>query len=106
MNQLSMNGANTNWEVLGKFIAAREENDKPKLAEIGSCSLHIVSGSVKTGVKASDWKVNKVMKVMLKTLSDSPARRDIYLKSSFPGNYHNDFVVHDGLMRILQKRRS
>ena len=66
MNQLSMNGANTNWEVLGKFIAAREENDKPKLAEIGSCSLHIVSGSVKTGVKASDWKVNEVM---LKTLS-------------------------------------
>ena len=42
MNQLSMDGPNTNWAVLEKVIAAREENDEPKYAEIGSCSLHII----------------------------------------------------------------
>ena len=42
MNQLSMDCPNTNWAVLEKVIAAREENDEPKYAEIGSCSLHII----------------------------------------------------------------
>ena len=39
MNQLSVDGPNTNWAVLEKFIAAREENDEPKFAEVGGCSL-------------------------------------------------------------------
>ena len=73
MNQLSMGGLNTNCSVLQKFIAAREENNKPKLTEIGSCSMHIVSGSLNAGVNASDWKVNEVMKAIWKILSDSPA---------------------------------
>ena len=37
-----MDCPNTNWAVLEKVIAAREENDEPKYAEIGSCSLHII----------------------------------------------------------------
>ena len=44
MSQLSMDGPNTNWAVLEIFIAARKQNDKPKLAEIGICSLHVVFG--------------------------------------------------------------
>ena len=75
-----MDGPNTNWAVPEKFIAASEENDEPKLADIGSCSLHIVSGSLNSDVNANDWKVNEVMKAMSKILSDSLARRDIYLK--------------------------
>ena len=90
-NQLSMDGPNTNWAALEKFIAAREENDKPKLAEIDSCSLHIVSGSLNAGVNASDWKVHEVMKAMWKVLSDSPARKDIYLKSSISGKLPQRF---------------
>ena len=60
MNQHSMDGPNTNWAVLEKFVAAREENDGPKLAEIASCSLHIVSGYLNDGVNISNWKVNEV----------------------------------------------
>ena len=52
--------------MLEKFIAAREEKDEPKLPEIGSCNLHIVSGSLNAGVNASDWKVNEIMKRMWK----------------------------------------
>ena len=71
--------------MLKKFIAAREENDEPKLAEIGSCSLHIVYGSLNASVNASHWKVNEVMKKIWKILSDSPAQRHIYLMSSISG---------------------
>ena len=45
--------------MLEKFIAAREEKDEPKLPEIGSCNLHIVSGSLNAGVNAS----GKLMKL-------------------------------------------
>ena len=50
-----MDGSNTNWAVL----EAMEESDEPKLVEIGSCSLHIVSGSLNAGVNASDGKLMK-----------------------------------------------
>ena len=88
-----MDGPNTNWALLEKFIAAWDENDKPKLAEIGSCSWHIVSGSLNAGVNASDWNVNEVMRAMWKILSDSPARRDIYLKSSISGKLPQRFCA-------------
>ena len=53
-----MDGSNTNWAVLEKF-EAMEESDEPKLVEIGSCSLDIVSGSLNAGVNASDGKLMK-----------------------------------------------
>ena len=81
----SNGGPNTNWPVLEKFIAAREVNDEPKLAEIGSCGLHIVSGSLNAGVNVNDWKVNEVMNAIWKILSDSPARRDLDLKCNISG---------------------
>ena len=36
MIQLSMNGPNANWKVFEKFNTAREANDDPCLADIGS----------------------------------------------------------------------
>ena len=53
--------------------------------------MHIVSGPLNAGVNASDWKVNEVMKAMWKIVSDSPARRDIYLKSSISGKLPQRF---------------
>ena len=93
MNQISTDALNANWAVLRKFIVAREENDEAKLAEIGSCSLHILSGSLNAAVNASDWKVHEVMKAMWKILSDSPALRDIHLKSSIPRESPQRFCV-------------
>ena len=91
MNQLSMDGPMTNWAVFEKFNALREENDEPKFAEIGSCSLHIVPEPLNAGVNASDWKVLEVMKVMWKILSDSPARIDIHAKSRVSGKLAQRF---------------
>ena len=50
MVQLSMDGPNINWKVLEKFNTARESNDDPCLADIWSCSLYIVSGSLNADV--------------------------------------------------------
>ena len=56
MIQLSMDGPNTNWKVLEKFNTVRETNDDPCLADFGSCSLRIVSGSLNAGVTETSWK--------------------------------------------------
>ena len=93
MIQLSMDGPNTNWKVFEKFNTAREANDDPCLADIGSCSLHIVSGSLNAGVTETSWEIDKIMKSMWKLLSDSPPRRDEYLKLGVSGKFPLKFCA-------------
>ena len=88
-----MDGPNTNWKVFEKFNTAREANDDPCLDDIGSCSLHIVSGSLNAGVTETSWEIDKIMKSMWKLLSDSPARRDEYLKFSVSGKFPLKFCA-------------
>ena len=33
-----------------------------------------------TGIKATNWEVEKLLKAMFKLFHDSPARRDLYIK--------------------------
>ena len=93
MIQLSIDGPYTNWKVFGKFNTAREANGDPCLADIGSCSLQIVSGSLNAGVTETSWEIDKIMKSMWKLLSDSPARRDEYLKLSVSGKFPLKFCA-------------
>jgi len=52
------------------------------LFHTGSCTLHIVHGAFKTGLKdgAGAWEVAKTLRSMYHLLKDSPARRDEYAK--------------------------
>ena len=46
------------------------------LADIGSCSLHSVHGSMKTGEIASKWGSKKIMKSAYTILHDGLARTE------------------------------
>ena len=67
------------------------EKDYPKIIAIGSCSLHVLHGTFKSGVEATDWLLNEILKAMWKIFDDSPARRDTYIKicevDEFPLRY-------------------
>ena len=82
--QLSMDGRNTNWNVLNHLV----ENGYKNLIEISSCSLHTVHGFFQTAATKTCWELHKVLKAMYKIFNESPARRDVYLKerssSRFP----------------------
>ena len=78
--QLSMDGPNTNWKVLELLDDDRKENDYPTILNIGSCGLHVIHGAFKTGVEATDWALNKILRAMWKLFDDSPARRDTYIE--------------------------
>ena len=80
MVMLSMDGPNTNWKVLDKLKSHRMENELPQIVDVGSCGLHVVHGAFQTGVKATGWNLEKVLKAMWKMFNDSPARRDLYIQ--------------------------
>ena len=80
MLQLSMDGPNTNWKVFELLFSYRNEKEWSNLLNLGSCGLHIVHGAFQTGIKATNWEVEKVLKAMFKLFHDSPARRDLYIK--------------------------
>ena len=86
--QLSMDGPNTNWNVLNLVSNHLVESGYKNLIGIGSCSLHTVHGAFQTGATKTGWELNKVLKAMYKIFNESPARRDVYLKegssSKFP----------------------
>lgn len=42
----------------------------------------MVHGAFQTGVKATGWKLEEVLKAMWKLFNDSPARRDLYIQLS------------------------
>ena len=76
---ISVDGPITNWSVMDKL----NENMGMKMNfhlffGIGSCGLHVVHGTFKTGVIATNWELDKALHALCKLLNDSPARRDGY----------------------------
>ena len=46
---------------------------------LGSCGLHVINGSLTTGHKTANWKVQVQLKSFFKLFKDSPARRADYI---------------------------
>lgn len=78
MIQVSSDGPNVNLKFLKLYGEKRDLDEFPSLVDIGTCGLHTVHGSLKSGVKLSDWRIGKILKAMFKLLDESPARRDVF----------------------------
>ena len=68
------------WSVVTMLDNNHCEKEYPKIIDIDSCSLHFLHGAFKTGVGATDWFLNEVLKAMWKIFDDSTTRRDTYIK--------------------------
>lgn len=60
MIHLSMDGPSTNWLVLKLFQKDRQEKERALLVNLQSCSLHVVSGALQTGISSTNWDLEKV----------------------------------------------
>ena len=78
MIQVSSDGPNVNLKFLNLYDEKRDLDEFPSLVDIGTCGLHTIHGSLKTGVKLSGWEIGKILKAMFKLLDESPARRDVF----------------------------
>ena len=76
LKQISMDGPNMNWKFFDCFINERKYEELPSLINIGSCSLHVLNNTFKTGANATRWNLHKLMKACFQILHDSPARRE------------------------------
>jgi hypothetical protein len=50
------------------------------LINIGSCGLHVIHNSFKTGAAASGWDISSVLRSLYYLFKDAPARREDYAK--------------------------
>ena len=80
MVQLSMDGPNTNWKVFDLLNHHHREEKWSTLLNLGNCGLHVVHGGFQTGVKATDWEIEKVLRAIWQTFHDSPARWEMYTR--------------------------
>ena len=55
--QVSMGGPNINWKMLDLIVEDRSSNETyPNFLDMGSCSLHVVNGAFRTGMKQTGWE--------------------------------------------------
>ena len=76
--QISLDGPNVNLKFLQIIKDRQEELDHLPLTDIGTCGLHTVHGSFKTGLVASGWLIEKILKWTCCFLKDSSPRREVY----------------------------
>ena len=87
----------------------RKDKGLPHLLDIGTCGLHSLHGSFKTGIEKSEWEMKSLMKASFNILHDSPARWDDYenvtKSSKFPllfcaVRWIEDVAVADRLIEV------
>ena len=57
-------GQKLNWKILDLLSVFRDEEEYPKLENIGSCGLHVISGALHTGVMAAGWPIESLLRAM------------------------------------------
>ena len=73
-----------NWKLLEELVKDRAISDPkiPQPINVGSCWLHIVHRAFKIGTTATGWHIDNLLKSMWCVFSDSPAKKDDYMKVS------------------------
>lgn len=92
--QVSSDGPNVNLKFLKSLAKQREEEELDPLIDIGTCGLHVIHGSMKTGAKASGWELQKLLKAMWQFVHDAPSRRTLYENISESLDYPSKFCGH------------
>lgn len=78
--QISMDGPNVNLKFLSEFISTTRSSTTPYLLDCGSCSLHIVCGSLKNAdEKTNGFKVGRFLNACYYVFRDLPSRKGLFL---------------------------
>ena len=90
---VSIDGPNVNWTFMDLLKKDRDEGDPdaPKLIQFGSCSLHVVHGSLKTGHAATGWVICDFLRSIYYLFNNFPSRKGKYTKltqcKQFPAKF-------------------
>ena len=88
-----MDGPAVNQKLFRNVVKDRNKNLVHSLVDIGTCNLHIMSGSLKTGTEKTSWKLSKTLKGSYQIFHDSPARREDYEEVTESSTYPKFFCA-------------
>ena len=77
---LSMDGPNTKWKVYENLKSHGTEKEFFQIMDVGLCGLRVVHGAFQAGMKANEWKLEKVLKPW-GSCSTIPQLEEIYTLS-------------------------
>ena len=93
--QISMDGPNVNWKLLDSIAEDRSSNEQyPILLNVGSCSLHVVHGAFRNGMKQTNWGIDLLLKSLHSLFNETPARREDYMKITESEVFPQQFCGH------------
>ena len=98
-----MDGPKVNWKMLDLIVEDSNSNEPyPNLLDVGSCSLHVVHGAFRTGMKQTGWGIDLLLKSLCSHLHETPARREDYTKMTGSEVFPLQFCGH----RWLEDKRA
>ena len=89
--QIGMDGPNVNLKLLKMIQTERSENEQHQLIDIGSCGLHTIHNSFKTGAQSTDWELKKTLKGSYQVFHDTSARREDFVTVTNTDRYPLSF---------------
>ena len=102
MIQVSMDGPNVNWKLLSSIMDERQSNDHYReLLDISSCSLHVIHGAFRKGIRETDWGIDSVLKALYNLFDKSPAKRENFAEITGTDVFPLQFYGH----RWLEDKR-
>nr|CAD7430698.1 unnamed protein product [Timema monikensis] len=67
-----------NPQSFHEHLKSVTDNEVCSLLNLGTCGLHVVHGSLRTGVESVDWDISSLLRHMYYLFTDSPARRALF----------------------------
>ena len=89
-----MDGSSVNLKFYNEIVQDRQQNMAHSLIDIGTCSLHIVHGSFKTGAEKIGWDLKALLKVHSKFFMTHLLEEKIMKQSLVPISIHYSSVLH------------
>ena len=74
LEQVLMDGPNVNWSFLEELSSDLHDEYGTTMHFLGFCGLHVINGSLTTGHKAANWKVQVQLKSFLKIFKRKPCK--------------------------------
>ena len=74
--QICMDGPKVNLRFYRELEAKRTESFYQSLIDIGTCSLHSVHVTVKSGIESTSWGMKDILRSGFNLLHDLPAHRE------------------------------
>lgn len=98
--QVSMDGPNVNWKFFGDLRKKIGDDYGTALINIGSCGLHVVHNSFKSGMDATGWQVSSFLSSLHYLFKDAPARKEDLFTTTGSRLMPLKFVSHRWLENV------